>query len=40
MEKKKASQFEATDATNVQWAADGQHIVTSTCAPRLRQGNG
>ena len=38
--KKKASQFEATDATNVQWAADGQHIVTSTCAPRLRQGNG
>jgi len=38
--KKRASQFEASDATSVQWAADGQHLVTSTCAPRLRQGNG
>ena len=38
--KKRAAQFEAADATNVGWSADGQHLVTSTCAPRLRQGNG
>ena len=38
--KKRAAQFEASDATDVLWAADGQHLVTSTCAPRLRQGNG
>lgn len=37
---KRVSQFEASDATAVGWAADGQHLVTSTCAPRLRQGNG
>jgi len=38
--KKKAAQFEAPDTTDVKWSPDGQHIVTSTCAPRLRTGNG
>jgi len=34
------SSFEAPDTTDVKWSPDGQHIVTTTCAPRLRQGNG
>ena len=38
--KKKAAQFEAPDSTDVKWSPDGQHIMTSTCAPRLRTGNG
>lgn len=39
-DKKRAAQFEAADSTDARWAPDGQHLVTSTCAPRLRQGNG
>lgn len=38
--KKAVANFEAPDSTDVKWAPDGQHILTSTCAPRLRQGNG
>ena len=30
------SSFDAPDTTDVKWNPDGQHIVTSTCAPRLR----
>ena len=40
-DKKRVSQFEATDSTDIRWSPrDGQRILTSTCAPRLRQGNG
>jgi len=34
------SSFDAPDTTDVKWNPDGQHILTTTCAPRLRQGNG
>jgi len=34
------SSFEAPDQTDVKWNPDGKHIVTSTCAPRLRTDNG
>jgi len=34
------SEFEAPDTTDVRWCPDGQRLVTSTCAPRLRMGNG
>jgi len=34
------SEFDAPDSTNVSWCGDGQRLLTSTCAPRLRQGNG
>jgi len=34
------STFDAPDSTDVKWNPDGQHILTTTCAPRLRQGNG
>ena len=34
------SEFDAPDSTDVKWCGDGQRLVTSTCAPRLRQGNG
>jgi len=34
------SSFDAPDTTDVKWHPDGQHILTTTCAPRLRQGNG
>jgi len=34
------STFDAPDSTDVKWSPDGQHILTTTCAPRLRQGNG
>ena len=39
-EKKEVCKFEATDATDIRWSPDGHFIMTSTCAPRLRQGNG
>jgi len=32
--------FDAPDSTDVKWSPDGQRILTTTCAPRLRQGNG
>jgi len=34
------SEFDAPDSTDVKWCHDGQRLLTSTCAPRLRQGNG
>lgn len=34
------SEFDAPDSTNVKWCPDGQRLLTTTCAPRLRQGNG
>lgn len=34
------SSFDAPDTTDVKWNPDGQHLLTNTCAPRLRQGNG
>merc|ERR1711981_199218 len=34
------SEFDAPDSTDVKWCPDGQRLLTSTCAPRLRQGNG
>ena len=37
---KEVAKFEASDATAVKWSPDGQHILTSTCAPRLRVNNG
>jgi translation initiation factor 2A len=30
------STFDAPDSTDVKWNPDGQHILTTTCAPRLR----
>jgi len=38
--KSKVSEFEAPDSTDVKWSGCGQRLLTSTCAPRLRQGNG
>merc|ERR1719336_926222 len=34
------SEFDAPDSTDVKWCPDGQRLLTSTCAPRLRMGNG
>lgn len=36
----KLSDFDAPDTTDVKWSPDGQHVMTSSCAPRLRVGNG
>jgi uncharacterized protein with WD repeat len=33
------STFDAPDSTDVKWSPDGQHILTTTCAPRLRLDN-
>jgi len=38
--KKSIATFEAPDSTDVKWSPEGQHILTSTCAPRLRMSNG
>ncbi|CAN0171275.1 unnamed protein product [Lampetra planeri] len=34
------SQITASDSTHFCWCPDGAHVLTSTCAPRLRVGNG
>jgi len=34
------SSFDAPDTTDVKWHPDGQHLLSTTCAPRLRMGNG
>lgn len=34
------SKIQAADATHFSWCPDGEHVVTATCAPRLRVGNG
>ena len=38
--KKSIANFEAPDSTDVKWSPEGQHILTTTCAPRLRVSNG
>ncbi|CAH1959555.1 unnamed protein product [Acanthoscelides obtectus] len=38
--KKKISTCEAPDSTLLEWAADGEHFLTATTAPRLRISNG
>lgn len=38
--KTQVSIFDAPDSTDVKWSPDGQRVLTTTCAPRLRQGNG
>jgi translation initiation factor 2A len=38
--RKMVAKPQATDTTHMEWCPDGQHIVTATCAPRLRVGNG
>ncbi|KAG5269411.1 hypothetical protein AALO_G00201720 [Alosa alosa] len=37
---KQVSKPQAADATFFSWCPDGEHIVTATCSPRLRVGNG
>ncbi|XP_062522104.1 eukaryotic translation initiation factor 2A-like isoform X2 [Corticium candelabrum] len=39
-ELKLISRAQASDATFFQWSPDGEHILTATTAPRLREGNG
>ncbi len=39
-DKKQVSLFDAPDSTDVKWSPDGQEILTTTCAPRLRVNNG
>ncbi|XP_040567449.1 eukaryotic translation initiation factor 2A [Lepeophtheirus salmonis] len=39
-EKEKLASFEAPYTTDLKWSPDGKLFVTSTCAPRLRIGNG
>lgn len=34
------SKPQAQDSTHFSWCPDGEHIVTATCAPRLRVSNG
>jgi len=38
--RKMVAKPQAPDTTFMEWCPDGQHLVTSTCAPRLRIGNG
>ncbi|WAR28155.1 EIF2A-like protein [Mya arenaria] len=40
MDKKLICQATSPDTTSFQWCADGEHVLTATCAPRLRVGNG
>ncbi|XP_062988157.1 eukaryotic translation initiation factor 2A isoform X1 [Elgaria multicarinata webbii] len=37
---KPISKPQASDSTYFAWCPDGEHIVTATCSPRLRVGNG
>ncbi|XP_029028193.1 eukaryotic translation initiation factor 2A [Betta splendens] len=37
---KQVSKPQAPDATHFSWCPDGEHVVTATCSPRLRVGNG
>ncbi|XP_056139255.1 eukaryotic translation initiation factor 2A [Lampris incognitus] len=36
---KQVSKPQVPDSTHFSWCPDGEHIVTATCAPRLRVGN-
>uniref|UniRef100_A0A8C8J5S2 Eukaryotic translation initiation factor 2A n=2 Tax=Oncorhynchus tshawytscha TaxID=74940 RepID=A0A8C8J5S2_ONCTS len=37
---KQVSKPQVPDSTHFAWCPDGEHVVTSTCAPRLRVSNG
>ena len=37
---KQVSKFDAADSTDIRWSPSGRNLMTSTCAPRLRMGNG
>ncbi|XP_037122739.1 eukaryotic translation initiation factor 2A isoform X2 [Syngnathus acus] len=37
---KQVSKSQAADATHFSWCPDGEHVLTATCSPRLRVGNG
>lgn len=37
---KQVSKPQAADSTHFSWCPDGEHVVTATCSPRLRVGNG
>lgn len=39
-QKKRIEQTQALDTTHFEWSPDGQYLLTSTTAPRLRVGNG
>ena len=32
--------MQASDSTHLEWSAGGEHVLTATTAPRLREGNG
>lgn len=34
------SKIDAPDTTMLKWSPDGEHFITATTAPRLREGNG
>lgn len=34
------SKPQASDSTSLEWSPDGEHILTATTSPRLREGNG
>ena len=38
--RKLINQVKAADSTFFEWSPDGEHILTATCSPRLRVGNG
>ncbi|XP_049581970.1 eukaryotic translation initiation factor 2A isoform X2 [Syngnathus scovelli] len=37
---KQVAKSQAADATHFSWCPDGEHVLTATCSPRLRVGNG
>ncbi|KAM9813122.1 eukaryotic translation initiation factor 2A isoform 1-T1 [Syngnathus typhle] len=37
---KQVSKSQVADATHFSWCPDGEHVLTATCSPRLRVGNG
>ena len=39
-DRKEVAKFDAPDSTDVRWSPSGKFLMTSTCAPRLRVGNG
>ncbi|XP_076100063.1 eukaryotic translation initiation factor 2A-like [Mytilus galloprovincialis] len=39
-QKRMITQTQSPDTTSFEWCPDGEHILTSTCSPRLRVANG
>nr|XP_061811900.1 eukaryotic translation initiation factor 2A-like [Nerophis lumbriciformis] len=37
---KQVSKLQAENSTHFSWCPDGEHVLTATCSPRLRVGNG